>query len=156
VSFSFSFSFSFFPPRLFVAWRTHSHHIFESKKKIYLVTELLEGGELFDLIVERGHFSETDASKLIRKVVEALAYLHSKNIVHRDLKPENLLFSSSDNLDSVRVTDFGLSKIANQKLKTACGTVRSHVSSNLCAAFVCVYLFTFSWYVKSTARLCGA
>jgi calcium/calmodulin-dependent protein kinase I len=98
------------------------HQIFESKKKIYLVTELLEGGELFDMIVERGHFSEAEASRLIAKVVDAIAYLHSKNIVHRDLKPENLLFWSSDDLDSIRVTDFGLSKIANKKLKTACGT----------------------------------
>ncbi len=96
------------------------HQIFESKKKIYLVTELLEGGELFDRIVERGHYSEADASRLIRNVVDAIAYLHSKNIVHRDLKPENLLFGADD--ETIKVTDFGLSKIASKKLKTACGT----------------------------------
>lgn len=99
------------------------HHVFESKHKIYLVTELLEGGELFDLIVKRGNLTEVETSKIMRKVVQAVVYLHAKNICHRDLKPENILFAAKGDIDSVRVTDFGLSKIANShNLKTACGT----------------------------------
>ena len=98
------------------------HHVFESKRKIYLIAELLEGGELFDLITQRGHLCEADASKLIRKVMQAVQYLHAKNICHRDLKPENLLFGVRGDLDTIRVTDFGLSKIVQSGLKTACGT----------------------------------
>jgi calcium/calmodulin-dependent protein kinase I len=99
------------------------HHVFESRRKIYLVMELLEGGELFDLIVKRGNLTEAESSKIIRRVVKAILYLHSKNICHRDLKPENLLFGTLGDMESIRVTDFGLSKVSAQHvLKTACGT----------------------------------
>lgn len=53
----------------------------------------VQGGELFDLIVERGHFSEATASEIMRQMFDALDYLHKRNIVHRDLKPENVLCS---------------------------------------------------------------
>lgn len=102
------------------------HQIFEDKKKIYLVTELLEGGELFDRIVERGCFSEQDAARIIRDIVDALAYLHGKGICHRDLKPENILLDKPGDDAVIKITDFGLSKfvdLANHKmLQTACGT----------------------------------
>lgn len=99
------------------------HHVFESKNRIYLVTELLEGGELFDLIVKRGNLTEVETSKIMRKVVQAVTYLHSKNICHRDLKPENILFAVKGDIESIRITDFGLSKVSeHHHLKTACGT----------------------------------
>lgn len=44
------------------------------------------GGELFDRIVEQGHFTETDAAHVVRKIVEAVHYLHERGIAHRDLK----------------------------------------------------------------------
>ena len=59
------------------------------------------GGELFDRIVEKGSYSERDASDLIRQVLEAVAYLHTLGIVHRDLKPENLLYMCPD--DDARI-----------------------------------------------------
>jgi tRNA A-37 threonylcarbamoyl transferase component Bud32 len=99
------------------------HHVFESSHGIYLVTELLEGGELFDLIAARGFLTEAETSKIMRKVVQAIAYLHMKNVCHRDLKPENILLGTKGDIESVRITDFGLSKITDQNvLKTACGT----------------------------------
>lgn len=100
------------------------HHVFETKRHIYLVTDLLEGGELFDLIVKRGYLTEAETSKIMRRILQAVSYLHLKNICHRDIKPENILFGISGDIESVRVTDFGLSKIVNDKnnLKTACGT----------------------------------
>ena len=57
----------------------------------YLVTELLEGGELFDRIVEKTTYTESEARDLSRTLLKALKYCHSKNIAHRDLKPENIL-----------------------------------------------------------------
>ena len=55
----------------------------------------LTGGELFDRIVERGSYTELDATVLLQQILDAMSYLHDRNIVHRDLKPENLLLQSS-------------------------------------------------------------
>jgi len=86
--------------------------------------ELVTGGELFDRIVEKGSYSEEDAKELVRKIVSAVEYLHSKGIAHRDLKPENLLVKSLENDTEVKIADFGLSKIIDQEkmMQTACGT----------------------------------
>ncbi|GBO34459.1 Calcium/calmodulin-dependent protein kinase type 1, partial [Araneus ventricosus] len=59
---------------------------FEDKNKVYLVMELVTGGELFDRIVEKGSYTEKDASHLIRQILEAVDYMHSQGVVHRDLK----------------------------------------------------------------------
>jgi len=96
----------------------------DTKDKIYFVMELVTGGELFDRIVEKGSYSEDDAKELVRKIVSAVEYLHSKGIAHRDLKPENLLVKSLENDTEVKIADFGLSKIIDQEkmMQTACGT----------------------------------
>ncbi|KTG45562.1 hypothetical protein cypCar_00026015 [Cyprinus carpio] len=60
--------------------------IFESKSHLYLVMQLVSGGELFDRIVEKGFYTEKDASKLIQQILDAVKYLHDMGIVHRDLK----------------------------------------------------------------------
>jgi len=96
----------------------------DTKDKIYFVMELVTGGELFDRIVEKGSYSEEDAKELVRKIVSAVEYLHSKEIAHRDLKPENLLVKSLECDTEVKIADFGLSKIIDQEkmMQTACGT----------------------------------
>jgi len=98
--------------------------IFETDETLYIVTEVVSGGELFDRIVEKGSYSEKDAAMLIRKLIEALDYLHDKNIVHRDLKPENLLLKSKNEDTEVKLADFGLSKVLGNEvlMQTACGT----------------------------------
>lgn len=100
--------------------------VFESPRKVYLVLELLTGGELFDRIVNvyPSGYSERDASILIYKITSAIDYLHDRGIVHRDLKPENLLYASKDRESDIKITDFGLAKIMREDelLKTACGT----------------------------------
>jgi len=102
----------------------HLEEVFETEDMLYIVTEIVTGGELFDRIVSRGSYTESDAANLVRKVIEALAYLHDLGIVHRDLKPENLLLKSQDNDIDVKIADFGLSKIigAAAMTQTACGT----------------------------------
>jgi len=98
--------------------------LFDTPDKLYLVMELVTGGELFDKIVEKGSYTEAEASQLVRKIVSAVEYLHGIDIVHRDLKPENLLLKSADNDLEVALADFGLSKIVGQQMmmQTACGT----------------------------------
>ncbi|KAI3649885.1 hypothetical protein MP228_005517 [Amoeboaphelidium protococcarum] len=98
--------------------------LFETENKIYLVMELVTGGELFDSIVACGHYTEADAAGIIQTIMLAIDYLHSAGIAHRDLKPENLLFYSRDKGSKIMISDFGLSKIFSDEemMKTACGT----------------------------------
>lgn len=71
--------------------------------------ELLHGGDLFDRIVQKGHYAEDDARRVMRRLLNALFYLHERqNVVHRDLKPENILLTSPHDDVSVKLTDFGL------------------------------------------------
>ncbi|XP_053481626.1 calcium/calmodulin-dependent protein kinase type 1B [Ictalurus furcatus] len=96
---------------------------FETPTKLYLVMTLVTGGELLDRILERGSYTEKDASRVILQVLEAVKYLHQLDIVHRDLKPENLLYETPLQDSKIVLSDFGLSKIADQGvLSTACGT----------------------------------
>jgi len=85
--------------------------IYETPTTFYIVMEVINGGELFDKIVELSHYTEKDASKITFQILSGVGHLHSKNIVHRDLKPENLLLSSKETNADIKVTDFGLSKI---------------------------------------------
>ena len=57
--------------------------MYEDRNKYYIVTEFLEGGELFDRIIENDHFSEKDAAKIMQQLLSAVAYCHKHNIVHR-------------------------------------------------------------------------
>jgi len=82
----------------------------------------MEGGELYDEIVKRKHFTEKDASFIMYQLFSALDYLHKRQIVHRDLKLENLLLKKQGLLE-IKLADFGLSKVYNgEALQTACGT----------------------------------
>ncbi|CAK9439680.1 uncharacterized protein LODBEIA_P37800 [Lodderomyces beijingensis] len=109
----------------------HNPHIvgfrdwFESKDKFYLVTQLATGGELFDRIIERGRFTEHDASLVVIQMLEALAYLHSKNIVHRDIKPENVLYLTPEQNSPIVLADFGIAKrlqSPTEKLTSSAGS----------------------------------
>ncbi|XP_066457690.1 calcium/calmodulin-dependent protein kinase type 1D-like [Eleutherodactylus coqui] len=97
--------------------------IYESSSHFYLVMQLVSGGELFDRILERGVYTEKDASNVIRQVLSAVKYLHDNGIVHRDLKPENLLYLTPEENAKIMITDFGLSKMEETGImSTACGT----------------------------------
>uniref|UniRef100_A0A4X2KQ26 calcium/calmodulin-dependent protein kinase n=1 Tax=Vombatus ursinus TaxID=29139 RepID=A0A4X2KQ26_VOMUR len=98
--------------------------IYECGGHLYLIMQLVSGGELFDRIVEKGFYTERDASRLICQVLDAVKYLHDMGIVHRDLKPENLLYYSLEEDSKIMISDFGLSKMegSGSVLSTACGT----------------------------------
>ncbi|KAI2661911.1 Calcium/calmodulin-dependent protein kinase type 1B [Labeo rohita] len=87
------------------------------------VLRRLTGGELLDRILERGSYTEKDASRVIYQVLEAVKYLHQLGVVHRDLKPENLLYETPLEDSKIVISDFGLSKMEEEgALSTACGT----------------------------------
>lgn len=93
----------------------HEHIIkmeeyFDEPKYVYIVTELVAGGELFDRIVKKSYYSEKDARDLIRVFLKTMAYVHERGVVHRDLKPENLLLVSDDDDSDIKIADFGLAK----------------------------------------------
>eukprot|EP01028_Stygiella_incarcerata_P002931 TRINITY_DN1559_c0_g1_i1.p1 TRINITY_DN1559_c0_g1~~TRINITY_DN1559_c0_g1_i1.p1 ORF type:complete len:289 (+),score=83.82 TRINITY_DN1559_c0_g1_i1:103-969(+) len=99
---------------------------YESTRRVYLFMPLLEGGELFERLVNDhpDGYSEADASRIIRTILEAVAYMHSNGIAHRDLKPENILYATKAHDSPLMITDFGLAKITTPEvmMKTACGT----------------------------------
>jgi len=97
---------------------------FDTENTLYLVIELVTGGELFDKITQIGCYSEATASVLVGNILRAVKYLHDLGIAHRDLKPTNLLLKSPDNDTDIKIADFGLSKIVgeNAMMQTACGT----------------------------------
>lgn len=112
--------------------------VFETRTSIFLILELVRGGDLFDRIVEKGKYTEADASHLIKSLATAIKHLHSMNIVHRDLKPENcLVVQDAFGKDVVKLADFGLSlvhaltschylqlflQVVSDPLYTICGT----------------------------------
>ncbi|KAK6125681.1 hypothetical protein DH2020_040573 [Rehmannia glutinosa] len=82
---------------------------YEDALFVHIVMELCAGGELFDRIVQKGHYSEKEAAKLIKTIVGVVEACHSLGVMHRDLKPENFLFLSGDEDAALKATDFGLS-----------------------------------------------
>lgn len=90
------------------------YDLHRDEKNYYLAMELVEGGELFEHLVENGPYSEALAAKFVRQFAEALCFVHSSGYTHADLKPENLMLapdnrisSSSENSLALKVVDFG-------------------------------------------------
>ncbi|KAJ0404330.1 hypothetical protein ATCC90586_007644 [Pythium insidiosum] len=104
--------------------------VLASRTKIFIVLELITGGELFDKIVSEGRFSEDTARFYFRQLVDGVQYCHQNGVCHRDLKPENLLLDENGDL---KISDFGLSALYDgggeggensraSLLHTTCGT----------------------------------
>lgn len=87
---------------------------FEDKQSVHLVMELCAGGELFDRIIAKGHYTERAAASLLRTIVQIVHTCHSMGVIHRDLKPENFLLLSKDENSPLKATDFGLSVFYKQ------------------------------------------
>lgn len=101
------------------------HHIYEDTAKIVMVLEYLEGGELFDRIVSKGHYSEKDASQAILALMEGLHVMHMNGLLHRDIKPENIVYAGIEEFSPLKLSDFGLAA----KLPSNCTMIRDR---NLC------------------------
>ncbi|KAG2680999.1 hypothetical protein I3760_11G124400 [Carya illinoinensis] len=82
---------------------------YEDRHSVNLVMELCAGGELFDRIIAKGHYSERAAAVLCRQIMTVLHNCHSMGVMHRDLKPENFLFLNKDEDSPLKAIDFGLS-----------------------------------------------
>lgn len=99
--------------------------VFEDERHWCLVMELMQGGELFDQILEKEHFTELEAREATKAIIDAIQYCHEKGICHRDIKPENLLLQSKElGITSLKVADFGLARLLeeNTLASTTCGT----------------------------------
>ncbi|XWS60623.1 hypothetical protein CRYUN_Cryun07bG0051500 [Craigia yunnanensis] len=82
---------------------------YEDNENVHLVMELCEGGELFDRIVARGHYTERAAANVAKTIAEVVRMCHKNGVIHRDLKPENFLFANKKEHAPLKAIDFGLS-----------------------------------------------
>ena len=106
------------------------YETFEDKRFLYLIMEECSGGELFQRLAMNAKnnklYTEKDAAKIMKQILEAVNYLHYHGVCHRDLKPENILLSSMDECFQLKLIDFGLSKVLKKmddKMKGEVGTL---------------------------------
>ena len=102
---------------------------YQDFKYFYLVMEYCSGGELLDRIVKNKHLKEDECCEIMRKLFQAVTYIHNKKIAHRDLKPENILFSDESPDAELKIIDFGLSNtmhLASETKKIDSGTISFH------------------------------
>lgn len=128
--------------------------VIEDDAKCYLVTELAEGGDLFDRIVKHGKFPEREAQKVTAALVEALHYCHLHSIIHRDVKPENVLLSGDD----VKLCDFGFARQLNDpedQATDSCGTPGYAAPEILDGRSYGLEVDVFSLGVVTYIMLCG-
>jgi len=131
------------------------YEYYMTEHHLYIVSEYLSGGELFDRIIEEKSFSEAKAAEYMRQILSAVSYLHKHKVTHRDLKPENIVFESKDPNARLKIIDFGTSKkvMENEKLKTRMGTayyiapeVLNGKYDHMCDIWSCgviLYIFLF-------------
>ncbi|RKP00079.1 hypothetical protein CXG81DRAFT_13654, partial [Caulochytrium protostelioides] len=111
------------------SWR-YMHHphivqlyeVLRTESRIYMVTELCRGGEVFDLVCRHGRLPEAEACRLFSQIVRGVQHCHDNRLVHRDLKLENILLTQDGD---VKIIDFGFTKEYNDRtlLDTYCGSV---------------------------------
>jgi len=103
---------------------TALHDVFDEKESFYFVMEKMRGGDLFERIVKKTFYSESEARDTLKAILEGVGYFHGKNIAHRDLKPDNLLLVSTASNTKIKIADFGFAKYSSNDecLRTQCGT----------------------------------
>ena len=93
------------------------YEIYEDSTNVYIVSEYCKGGELFDVISQKGSFSEKEASIIMKQLMSAICYSHQNGIVHRDLKPENILMDNDSDDLIIKIIDWGCAKTLKKKEK---------------------------------------
>jgi calcium-dependent protein kinase len=84
--------------------------LLEDDSRFYLITEYCAGGgELYDMILKRTKFTESDAAEIVLQVLSSLVYCHARKVIHRDLKPENIFLVDKQGSFDLKVADFGSS-----------------------------------------------
>ena len=114
---------------------TRVFQLMEDKRNIYIVMELVSGGNLLDQVCAEKRFTEVKAAMVMEQLLRSLNFMHKKNITHRDLKPENLLCEKTDDGQiSVKLTDFGFACTfqPGQKLSLSLGSPL-YMAPELCA-----------------------
>jgi serine/threonine protein kinase len=132
------------------------YEVYENATEIFLVLELMEGGELFDRIVAKRCFSEEEARRALNMIASAVQHLHSQSIVHRDLKPENILYKTPND-DHLVLSDFGLSVDVpdGRSLTQPCGTLQYAAPEVLTARTYQKAVDMWGIGVIAYALLCG-
>ena len=100
------------------------YDVFDEVDNTFLVLERMEGGDLIDRIIEKAHYTESDAREVCKQLLLGVEFCHSKRIANRNLKPENLLLVSKESDTDVKINDFGYAKkvLYPNSLRTQCGT----------------------------------
>ena len=101
------------------------YDFYQTKTHVYVIMELLQGGELLDAVMALGSYNEKDAAVIMKQLFTGLESVHSKSMAHRDLKLENLILAKKKDLNTLRIADFGLAK----KMKTARGKLSAQCGS---------------------------
>ena len=98
---------------------------YEDIQHMYIITELCQGGELFDRIIQQQRFTEKKAKETMAQLLSAISYCHAQGIAHRDLKPENMLYETTDPNSNLKIIDFGTSTLfkPDMSLDKKLGTV---------------------------------
>ena len=103
------------------------HHLHTTKAQVYIITNLAEGGDLFDWLFKHGRFSEPHTARFIQQTLKAVQYLHQCAIIHRDVKLENILIHRRSYDTTLMLGDFGLAHMfasgVTAVLQGPCGTL---------------------------------
>jgi calcium-dependent protein kinase len=83
------------------------YQIFNTETSLKVVMEIVQGGQLLNLIKKKPNMTWEEISLIIKQILSGLSFLHQRHIMHRDIKPENILIRSSKPIDLV-ISDFGL------------------------------------------------
>jgi len=99
------------------------YEMYEDDVACYIVTEMMEGGELYDRVIELDFMAEDHAREITQQLVTAVATLHAADVVHRDIKPENILLHSQDGHPFIKLCDFGFACVQPKEgMNEAIGT----------------------------------
>ena len=99
--------------------------VYETENSLYLVMELLKGGNMISLLSSKKCFSDKEIHIFLHAILLAVSHMHEQGVMHRDLKPENILLRNNEVVDSnICIADFGLSSFSNVEkfLFSRCGT----------------------------------